>query len=423
MDRSILAGKLRARGFQVVQPLKCAGHASIFCVRESDEPSATSYVAKVVTLHGLDAKGRASAQQEVSLLKGLEAHPNLIAYRESFMEEPGILFIVMTLAEDGDLRGVVTESQSLKRAIPEPIVMSWLRQMLSGLEHLHAQAVVHRDLKSSNVFLCGGRRHIRIGDFGISRVLESTAFASSCVGTPAYMSPELMRNERYDYHVDMWALGCVIFELCTLSLPFQARSLLELACQVMETDPAWTVWQEGYSEELRDVSKRLLAKDAAARPTAQQLLEEALFREGGRGAQDPPDEIWDFLGCNAKPVQPSMLHLTTITEGSQSSKGGWTLTPRMPFEKSGQTANGSSSGDAPALEAQPAQSTGEGNYGELETTWLSRDHFSRDEFATLLSTHQEQLLKELRSSGSGVAAWASEGEAVAERPPPRESVL
>lgn len=164
----------------------------------------------------------------------MSAHPNLIAYKQSFLEDGGLLFIIMTLAEDGDLCRVVGEAQVARRVLPETAVLTWLRQTLLGLEHLHNQGVVHRDLKSSNIFLCDGRRGIRIGDFGISTVLQSTAFASSCVGTPAYMSPELMRNERYDFHVDMWALGCICFELCSLDLPFAAASLLQLAMQVMD---------------------------------------------------------------------------------------------------------------------------------------------------------------------------------------------
>jgi len=345
MDRSVLAERLRDRGFKVVQPLKSAsGHAVIFRVQETEEPEAQPYVAKVVSLTGLDAKGRASAQQEVSLLKGLSAHPNLIAYRESFVEEAGILYIVMTLAEDGDLRLVVTESQLAKRAVPEPVVLTWLRQTLGGLRHLHSQGVVHRDLKSSNIFLSGGRRRILIGDFGISRVLESTAFASSVVGTPAYMSPELMRNERYDFHVDMWALGCIAFELCTLQLPFAARSLLELACQVMESEPVWSHWDGlDYSPEVLEVSTRLLSKDVAVRPSAAELLDEPFFSEGGRGAEPPSEEVWasimvlgqaedDLRTPDKRHTQSPMSQLTQSTaatgdSSSLSSKGGWTLTP------------------------------------------------------------------------------------------------
>merc|ERR1719160_816082 len=114
--------------------------------------------------------------------------------------------------------------------------------MLEGLCYVHGRNVVHRDLKASNVFLKDRWRTCLIGDFGISRVLESTAFASTCVGTPAYMSPELMRAERYDYHVDMWALGCVCYELCTLRLPFVCKSLLDLVHLVVETEPNWMLW-------------------------------------------------------------------------------------------------------------------------------------------------------------------------------------
>jgi len=346
-------------GFPVVQPLKSAsGHATIFRVQESEDPHAEPYVAKVVSLTGLDAKGRASAQQEVSLLRGLSAHPNLIAYRESFMEEPAMLFIVMSLADGGDLRCVVTEClHAGPRALPEPIVMTWVRQTLSGLQHLHSLGVVHRDLKSSNIFLCQGRRRIRIGDFGISRVLESTAFATSCVGTPAYMSPELMRNERYDYHVDMWALGCICYELCTLRLPFAARSLLELACAVMEGEPDWSIWHGcGFSEELRDVTERLLRKDTAYRPTAADLLVEPLFGEGGRGSQPAPEEAWV---CVAR-------------------------APPEGFEAPREGGDGLSSSAADSSFA----------------------HLSRADFCELLSTHHGPLLADLRG-GAGIASAAS----------------
>lgn len=326
MDRSVLGTRLRARGFKVVEPLKCAGHATIFRVRESDDPDTESFVAKVVCLAGLDAQGQAAAQQEVSLLKGLSAHPNLIAYRESFLEEAGILFIVMTLAEDGDLRTVVTDALAMERVIPEPIVLTWVRQTLLGLQHLHKQGVVHRDLKSSNIFLCEGRRRIRIGDFGISTVLLSTAFASSCVGTPAYMSPELMRNERYDFHVDMWALGCICFELGTLSMPFTATSLLQLALQVMEIEPVWSS-MEGRSQELIEVTMLLLQKDVSVRPTASEMLKRPLFVEGGRATQAPSLEEWASLAERVVQNSPdkrrahTTMSTTVLGTDSLSSKG------------------------------------------------------------------------------------------------------
>lgn len=363
----ILATTLIGRGYKQVKPLNTvAGSAKIFRVQESDEEGAEPYVAKVVSLIALDAKGRASAQQEVSLLKGLSAHPNLIAYRQSFMEEPGDLYIVMSLADGGDLRCVVTENISANTHIPEPIVFSWIRQTLSGLQHLHGQGVVHRDLKSSNIFLCQGRRRVRIGDFGISRVLDSTAFATSCVGTPAYMSPELMRNERYDQHVDMWALGCICFELCTLRLPFSSGSLVDLACQIMEAEPQWSFWLSP-TEELRAIAQRLLLKDPEGRPTATQLLQEPFFAEGGVGAQEPPAEAWACI--RSYPV------------GLDAARGD----------------------DASSSAAE------------------SSAHLSRAEFAELLATHHTELFAALqgrstRSDGSAATAIPSAAAGSAGRP-------
>mmetsp|Transcript_32567 Transcript_32567/g.107403 ORF Transcript_32567/g.107403 Transcript_32567/m.107403 type:complete len:366 (-) Transcript_32567:73-1170(-) len=285
-SESALCDKLSAHGFVVKRKLVGTAACSIFCVASREDPDGELCAAKIVNLEGLDVHGRSHAQQEVSFLKGIAAHPNLIAYRDSFVEAPH-LFIVMSLAEDGDLRQVVKEASTAQRALPEFVVLSWLGQLLRGLAHMHAQDVLHRDLKSSNVFLSGGRRHLRIGDFGISTVLESVSFATSCVGTPAYMAPEILHNERYDFHADMWAVGCICYELCTLEMPFQAANLIQLFAQVTDMEPDWEHWR-GFSEELRSVAWRLLQKNASKRPTAQGVLDEALFSNG----EETPEELW-----------------------------------------------------------------------------------------------------------------------------------
>lgn len=374
VEHQTLVSALSSRGFEVERPLQSTLNSSIFCVREVSGCFTTAsgsfgegcrggpFVAKVVSLGGLDAQSRASALQEVSVLRGLESHPNLIQYRDSFLEEAAkVLLIVMSFAENGDLRNVVSTAQTLCRPVPEPAILWWLRQMLTGLAHLHLQGVVHRDLKSSNIFLCEGMSHIRIGDFGISKVLESTNFADTCVGTPAYMSPELMRNERYDYHVDMWALGCVCYELCTLHLPFVSKSLLELVHLVVETEPDWSRWHTDYSTDVREIALRLLSKDAMNRPTADEILAEPLFQAGGRGFSMPSEEVWSAVPMCSYPADVKQLpkdESTRFSEAStadttedlmrQSGRSGsetWTMTPRMPWEKSqfGDTSDSSRS--------------------------------------------------------------------------------
>lgn len=251
--------------------------------------------------------------------------------------------MVMSLAENGDLRRVVTDLQASRRLLPEPVALSYAYQTLNGLRFLHGQGVIHRDLKSSNIFLCEGRRRIRIGDFGISKVLESTEFAVSLVGTPAYMSPELMRGERYDYHVDMWALGCIVFEICTLSLPFRSVSLIDLAAQVTDGSPDWTLWDQlGFTDELRDVSHRLLQKEVALRPTPDMLMEEPLFLPpNGRGAQAPPEEAWLTVGLQTLGGSPDKR--LTRTQLSDASTEGGSSTGGAASASTG-TGSGASSG-------------------------------------------------------------------------------
>ena len=84
------------------------------------------------------------------------------------------------------------------------------------LEYIHGRKVLHRDIKVSNIFLSKNNT-VKLGDFGISKVLESTQeIANTVVGTPYYMSPEVCENKPFSFKSDVWALGCVLYELCTL---------------------------------------------------------------------------------------------------------------------------------------------------------------------------------------------------------------
>ena len=111
-------------------------------------------------------------------------------------------------------------------------------QLTLALQYIHERhSLIHRDLKTQNVFLMSDGQTLKLGDFGVSRVLDSpTDLARTCVGTPFYMCPELMRKQRYSNKADIWALGCVLYELATLTHAFDARDM-QARCPVTPCAP------------------------------------------------------------------------------------------------------------------------------------------------------------------------------------------
>ncbi len=102
--------------------------------------------------------------------------------------------------------------------------MNWFIQMALGLSYLHGRKILHRDIKTNNIFLTASRV-VKIGDFGVSKELTSTGeMADTVIGTPCYMSPEILSDQKYDAKSDVWALGCVLYELCTLKHAFDVRN-------------------------------------------------------------------------------------------------------------------------------------------------------------------------------------------------------
>lgn len=133
-----------------------------------------------------------------------------------------------------------------------------------ALEYVHGRKILHRDLKSQNIFLTANNT-IKLGDFGISKVLESTCDQALTVqGTPYYMSPEVCQSKPYTYTSDVWALGCILYELCTLKHAFSAENLLGLVFKIVQ-DKQEPISNE-YSADLRNLVSLMLNKDEKKRP-------------------------------------------------------------------------------------------------------------------------------------------------------------
>jgi len=119
---------------------------------------------------------------------------------------------------------------------------------------------------------------IRLGDFGIAKVLDSTKdFANTCIGTPYYMSPELFKNKPYGYKSDVWALGCVLYEMCNLRHAFDAQTINGLAVKILRG--SYPPINQMYSKPLRDAIGKMLSIKASQRPTIVDILNKSFVRK------------------------------------------------------------------------------------------------------------------------------------------------
>lgn len=166
------------------------------------------YVVKQISIGDLTPAEQRDSIKEVHIMASLD-HPNVVRYYDSFIDD-GMLCIVMEYCDRGDLQRMVKKLGGIP--IPEDRVWIIFLQVCFGLAYLHSRRTLHRDLKSANIFMCA-RDIVKIGDLGVARVLGTeTFFAKTCVGTPFYLSPELIEGKPYNEKSDVWAAGCVLCE-------------------------------------------------------------------------------------------------------------------------------------------------------------------------------------------------------------------
>lgn len=177
----------------------------------------------------------------------------------------------MTYCDGGDLQVIIDSNKRRNRLLKESTALHYFVQILLGLQFMHEKSVLHRDIKAQNIFLLGNGRLV-LGDLGISKVLNNDrAFAKTAIGTPYYMSPEIYKNNRYDYKSDIWALGCVLYELVTLRHPFDANSMAALGQKVMSG--RYSPISTQYSKSLRDLVCLMLKVNPTQRPSTTQILQ------------------------------------------------------------------------------------------------------------------------------------------------------
>lgn len=287
MDLPLLKEKMPLDHYKIDKVIGKGSYGEVKLVKHKKDKK--QFVMKKVDLSKASAKERKAAEQEAKLLSQLR-HPNIVSYRESFQDEPGFLYIVMNFCEGGDLYTKLKAQDKDGKALKETQVVEWFVQITMALQYMHERHVLHRDLKTQNIFLTKSNI-IKVGDLGIARVLESASdMASTMIGTPYYMSPELFSNKPYNHKSDVWALGCCVYEMCTLRHAFNAKDMSSLVYKILKGK--FPPLPSNYSPDLCSIVHSMLELDPQKRPSAQRLLRHsyikkqiALFLEGTKNRQ------------------------------------------------------------------------------------------------------------------------------------------
>jgi len=226
------------------------------------------YVMKRINFSRMTEKEKDEAMREVEVLAKMQ-HPYIVAYKESFEYDKN-LYIVMDYCEGGDLYTVIREHAQKGRYFSEDLILNWFVQICLALKHVHDRKILHRDIKSQNIFLTKGN-NVKLGDFGIAKILKNTVdLAKTCIGTPYYLSPEICENKPYNNKSDIWALGCILYEMAALKHAFVAGNMKNLIVKIIRG--SYPQLPSHYSSDLRNLVQQLFKRNPKERPSINIIL-------------------------------------------------------------------------------------------------------------------------------------------------------
>ena len=253
--------------FQLGEKLGSGAFGSVYKVKRKEDSKI--YAMKIVKISLLGTKERENALNEIRILYSL-AHPNIIGYKEAFYDENSkTLNIVMEYADDGDLESKINYNKMNKLFFDESTIWKISIQILKGLKYLHDNNIIHRDLKSANIFLMKNGL-IKIGDLNVSK-LSKIGSANTHTGTPYYSSPEIWIDKPYNNKTDIWSVGCIIYEMCNLNPPFRGTSLINLYNNIQKGE--YKNIHSFYSKDLKFVISQMIIVEPNKRFSCDKLLE------------------------------------------------------------------------------------------------------------------------------------------------------
>ncbi|KAJ5114570.1 hypothetical protein NUU61_000329 [Penicillium alfredii] len=285
--------------YRILQQLGKGHFATVYlCIERA---TGTRYAAKVFEKRpGESQKTQTdSLQQEIALLMGVN-HPNLLCLKDTFDESDGA-YLILELAPEGELFNLIVSKQKLSEAETRHV----FRQLFEGLKYLHDRGIVHRDIKPENILVANKKLNVKLGDFGLAKIIGEDSFTTTLCGTPSYVAPEILqetRRRRYTKAVDVWSLGVVLY-ICLCGFPpfsdelYTPQNPYTLAQQIKMghfdyPSPYW----DSVGDPALDLIDRMLTVNVDKRITVDECLDHPWLTEKYPSMTDSTDGLTGALG-------------------------------------------------------------------------------------------------------------------------------
>ena len=211
MGTSFSINKNSDSRYKIIKLLGEGGFGKVYLV----EKNSKYYALKKISLKELSEEDRELCKKEIDILSSFN-NKYIVKFYEAYLEDD-CLNIIMEYAGDSNLKTFIDKYKIKSQLIDEKSIKYIILQICLGLKEIHKANIIHRDLTPDNIFINENNLRIKIGDFGISKVLETKNYAKSKIGKYKYFAPEIELGQKYNNKVDIYSLGCIIYELFTLN--------------------------------------------------------------------------------------------------------------------------------------------------------------------------------------------------------------
>ena len=252
--------------FKIIKEIGSGSFGSVYKIQDKNDNKI--YALKKIVLNKKDKEDLDSIKNEAYLLKAIDDE-NVIKYIDSFFYDDSF-YIITEFCSNLDLKSFINEHKKENKLINEQTIWTIILNLCNGIKKIHNNNMIHRDLKPGNIFISDNYK-IKIGDFGISKILNETNYAQTYAGTLLYMAPEMINGDKYTNKVDIWALGCIIYELCTLDYCFSDNIIPNIINKI-NSGKHGIIDTKYYSDRLQNLIDLSLKKNYRERASIEDII-------------------------------------------------------------------------------------------------------------------------------------------------------